>query len=111
MAISCPCCGQAIKDANFKVSLEFNTVIVGDRALEVTPTQAEIIFILRQHYPANVHKTRIMLKLWGAEQRSDQGLRSLLYQTRKQLEKIGYTILNSTTQGYRLSKQRKEVAQ
>lgn len=103
-ATSCPCCGQAIKDADFKVSLEFNTVIVGDQALVVTPTQAEIIFILRQHYPGNVHKTRIMLKLWGLDQKSDQGLRTLLYQTRKSLEKIGYTIRNSVNQGYRLVK-------
>ena len=100
--LRCPCCGGQIKDAKLKVSLEFNTVICGDRAIEVTPTQAEIIFVLKKHFPDVVARERLILAVWGQEGIGDNVLRTLIYVTRKILLQVGYTISASTGNGYRL---------
>ena len=100
--LRCPCCGGQIKDAKLKVSLEFNTIICGDKAIEVTPTQAEIIFVLKKNFPDFVPRERLILAVWGQAGIDDNVLRTMIYGTRKVLLQIGYTISASTGNGYRL---------
>jgi DNA-binding response OmpR family regulator len=100
----CPCCRQKIADSPLRVSLEFNTVICGNMALEIEPRQAELVYVLRKHWPRNVHNDRLISQVWGAMPVDEAAVRTTIYQTRKALEPIGYTIRNSRKQGYRLEK-------
>lgn len=100
----CPCCGQRIENSPLKVSLEFNTVICGGMALELEPKQAELMYVLRKHWPRNVHKDRLLSQVWGQQQVEENAVRTTIYQTRKRVAAIGYTIRNSRKQGYRLEK-------
>ena len=100
----CPCCGQPIEGIDFKVSLEFNSILCGAVALTATPTQTEILFVLRKHFPKNIHKERLISAVWGSKPVSDSCFRTFVYQARKTAEMLGYTIRHSVHEGYRLSK-------
>ena len=104
MTTSCPCCGQRLSDLPLKVSMEYNTVICGSVALVLSPKQAEIAYVLQQSYPHNLHKERLIAKVWGRMSPEENTMRTMIYTTRKALETIGWTIKNSTRQGYRLDK-------
>lgn len=104
MSTACPCCGQRLADLPLKVSMEFNTIICGYVALQVSPKQAEIAYVLRDHWPHNVHKERLIQKVWGRMSPEENTMRTMIYTTRKALETIGWTIRNSRTHGYRLDK-------
>ena len=92
-----------MRGCKLQVSLEFNVVICDERALHLTPTQAEILSVLVRDYPNIVRKSKLFTEVWGINSASANSMRTLLYQTRKQIEKLGFTILPATTRGYRLA--------
>ena len=98
----CPCCGGSIKDAKLKISLEFNTIICGDKAIVVQPVQAELLFVLRKHFPKNVHKEILVPAVWGSKEVDDTAVRTMVYTARKVIEPLGWTIGHSSNRGYRL---------
>lgn len=104
MTTSCPCCGQALKDLPLKVSLEFNTIICGDVALEVTPKECEIVFVLQKSWPHTTSQRKLMEQVWGGLPVDDVSMRNMVYNTRKQVNKIGYTIRAVRSRGYRLER-------
>ena len=111
----CPCCGQSIMDSPLKVSMEFNTIICGSTALEVTPKECEITFVLHKAWPHGVSQSRLISQVWGHAAIEEPTIRNTVYTARKKLNTIGYTIRALRSRGYRLEKlgqlTKKEAAQ
>lgn len=104
MSDVCPCCGQIIAGASLKVSMEFNTVIHGSTALEVTPKECEMIFVLWKCWPHGIPQSRLAQRVWGHEGPPETAIRNLVYNSRKKLNTIGFTIRAIRNRGYRLER-------
>ena len=104
MADLCPCCGQIIKGADLKVSMEFNTVICGSTALAVTPKECEIIFVLQKAWPHGVTQPRLISEVWGHAAIEEPTVRNTVYTARKKLNTIGYSIRALRSRGYRIER-------
>jgi len=103
---SCPCCGQPISNSDLKVSVEFNTLIYGARALEVPPHVCELVYALNAAWPRPVLPARIIHAVWGHGGAAEGSMRNLVYQARQYVEQIGFTIRPNRTRGYRLERLR-----
>lgn len=106
MSDICPCCGQLIKGADLKVSMEFNTVICGDRALKLTPKQCEIVYVLQRAWPHTLPTSRLISQVWGHAEVDDPTVRNTIYTARKRLKTIDYTIRATHSRGYRIERLR-----
>jgi DNA-binding winged helix-turn-helix (wHTH) protein len=104
MSDICPCCGAIIAGADLKVSMDFNTVICGSTALEVTPKECEIIFVLWKCWPHGIPQERLIQRVWGHEGHAESGVWNIVYNARKKLNTIGYTIRAIRNRGYRLER-------
>lgn len=102
----CPCCGQVLKgDNGFSVSLEFNTVIVGERALRLGPKEAEITFALKKAWPGRLTKQRLIAQVWGAGSDVEDGtMRNTVFNTNKKLKRLGWIVRGVMKSGYKLEK-------
>ena len=107
---TCPCCGHSIDSPSLKVSLDFNTLISGNTALEVPPKICEFIFALQKAWPHTLPFSRANHAVWGHEGGAEGSLRNLAYSARKILNTLGYTVRASIKRGYRLERLPKEKA-
>ena len=99
----CPCCGAKIKpERQFLVSLDYNTVICKGLAIKVTPTQAELLFVLQKAYPRIVTTDSLIQQVWANRIEDDHLLRTMVYQTNLKIKALGYCVRSTRTRGYRL---------
>ena len=101
--LRCPACGSPIKDAPLRISLEYNTLIYGAHAIKLTPKQAEMLWVLRKAYPNLLAREMLLARVWGQQEVEDNAVRTMVSQTRKIIEKIGWTIRPVTNRGYVLA--------
>lgn len=104
MADLCPACGAVIQQSPLKVSLEFNVVICGDRALAMTPKEAEVIFSLHKTWPHTMTNSRLILAVWGRDTPEEGTVRNTIYTARLKLKSVGWTIRATQKRGYRLER-------
>lgn len=105
MSNTCPCCGQSIADSTLRVSLEFNVVIHGSTALDVTPKECEIIHVLQAAWPNTLPTERLVSRVWGRSSNvNEESMRNLVYNARRKLNTIDFTIRAVRNRGYRLER-------
>ena len=101
----CPCCGHIIEGAELKVSLEFNTLIHGSRAIALKAKECELVYALHKAWPHSLPTSRIIHAVWGSvDIPTDMRVRNLVHTTRKPLSEIGYTIRYIQVGKYRLER-------
>lgn len=107
--MNCPCCGQPVlSSCPALVSLDKNTVAVGNKSLRLRPQEAEILYAIAEAWPGALSKDRLMQKLYGLGER-DGSLQSTfvaISRLRKNVEPLGlgipHTSSRSDTGGYSL---------
>lgn len=103
---SCPTCGAPLKDVRFWVDVQNNIIVSENRAVQVTPRVAELIWLLRKHFPHTVESERIIARVWNGQDPIDPSRNVLTQVTyaRRFLEPLGWTIRNIYGGGYALHK-------
>lgn len=100
---TCPCCGQMLHALDLRVSLEFNVVIIGDRAVKMSAKQTEVAYALWKAFPNILNKSRLIAQVWGANSNIDEAsMRNTIYQVRKKLQPHKWTIQGVILRGYRM---------
>lgn len=101
----CPCCGQKYIFPEVTVSLDQNAVSFGGETVFVTPTQAEIAFVLAGKMPQTARREFLIDRVWGANSQPDAsnvldtqvcGLRKLIRPLRLAIETtrhVGYRMV------------------
>jgi two-component system OmpR family response regulator len=92
-------------DAPLSVNLQWNTAIRGDKFVQLTAREAEILHILVLEMPKLIHSDTILSRLYGLidePENSRQCLTVHIYRLRRKLAPIGVDIQCVMTRGYRV---------
>ena len=105
---TCPCCGQRFTaDIPMQISMEFNTLILGERAIKLHPKQIEILHVLKEAWPRKLKKEQLITRVWGSfSDASDGTVRTTIFKTNQRIRAFGYVIRfgGDKSSGYRLEK-------
>lgn len=66
MTDCCPTCGQALPETGLKVDLTHNVLLYRKHAIQLTPREAEIAFVLARHAPGVVPHEHLRAHVFGA---------------------------------------------
>ena len=103
----CPCCGTIV-ETDMLVDLCTNTVALGDATLEMSPQEAEFLYVLREVWPNTIGYEVMADRVWGmlddrTSQDRRQHLAVLASKVRSKLKEfIGVDIDASRGRGFRL---------
>lgn len=102
----CSCCGAPLEPLSIAVSLQTNSVSVGWSPLTVrlSPTEAELLYVLAQASPITVAYDRLIVALWGVNEGSSaySHMKVVTDHTRKKIAPLDLTIETVRFHGYRL---------
>ena len=103
----CPCCGQRMpQQQTLIVDLNVNRAMYNGLAVYMRPQAAEILSILKEHYPRFVTIESLIILIWQ-DKEPDFAHKSLQVQVcllRKQLKLLGWGIRTIYGGGYQLVK-------
>lgn len=107
----CPCCGAPIK-TDIVVSLGINQVSRGGKSVTLSPTQAEIIEVMRRRYPGTVTVDYLLDTVYGrhgfaAEKlvNANNTMKVQMSNLRKKIAPLGLKITSVHGVGWRLVKE------
>lgn len=107
----CPCCGAPIK-TDIVVSLDFNHVTRGGKSVPLSPTQAEILEVMRHRYPGPVTVDYLLDTIYGrhgfaAEKlvNANNTMKVQMSNLRKKIAPLGLKIASVYGVGWRLVKE------
>jgi DNA-binding response OmpR family regulator len=92
-------------DAPLSVNLQWNTAIRGDKFVQLTAREAEILHILVDEMPKLLHSDRILSKLYGFAEEPENSRQCLtvhIYRLRKKLVPLKVDIQCVMSRGYRV---------
>lgn len=101
----CPTCGQVVTSRHpVLVSLETNTLAYRGRAVRMSPTMAEIAWVLAQRMPNPVARTHIIERVWGLGEPADalNNVYQHVYDLRRRITPLGLGIKSVRSIGYRM---------
>ena len=62
----CPTCGQALPETDLRVDLTHNVLLYRGQAIELTPMEAEVTYVLARHAPEVVPHPHLRARVYGA---------------------------------------------
>lgn len=106
--MKCPLCGaEAAAPDDFAVDLDSNMVRAGAGFFEVTPSLAELAWLLRRAWPSPMHRERLSQGFYGARAGDPPDPKIfdvLASRLRRVLAGSGWTVLSCHDHGYRLAR-------
>lgn len=100
----CPTCGHDLAPTSeIRVDLDRNTLLAGNHAVRLTPTQTELMFVLVEASPAVVPRDRLMSRMYGQspdQPESDRIIDVFISKARERLRGTGIEIKAHWGRGY-----------
>jgi DNA-binding CsgD family transcriptional regulator len=101
----CPTCGQNITNVDFRIDLDNNFAVRGDRIVKLTAQRAELAYFLLNQWPGIARMEAIYIALWGTGDEPENApgtIRAQITELRRQLAGLGVEIINHWSRGYAL---------
>lgn len=97
----CPCCNTELSVKVPIVSLERNIAAFGDRSVKLSPTEAEIAYLLADKAPNVLRFDTMMIKVWPHLE-NKKIAHTVIAHVRRKMRTIGCEVINDWKAGYRL---------
>jgi len=102
----CPTCGGELPEHGLTVDLTSNVAICDGVIVRLTPTEAEILFVLNEDAWATLSDDYLIFKGWGLTEPEfcQTNLKIQILKLKRKLSTTAYKIENVWSKGYRLVK-------